>query len=61
MAAHDRVEHAAPTYKTTNWPSYNEALKRCGSLTIWFDPAMRWERAPTGKRGRRQSYSDSAI
>jgi len=29
-----------PTYKTTNWPSYNEAPKRRGSLTIWFDPAM---------------------
>jgi hypothetical protein len=50
-----------PTYKTTNWRSYNEALKRRGSLTIWFDPAMRWEGAPTGKRGRRQLYSDAAI
>lgn len=50
-----------PTYKTTNWPSYNEALKRRGSLTIWFDPAMRWEGAPTGKRGRRHLYSDAAI
>ena len=50
-----------PTYKTTNWPSYNEALKRRGSLTIWFDPAMRWEGAPTGRRGRCQSYSDAAI
>ena len=29
-----------------------EALKRRGSLTIWFDPAMAWEAAPTGKRGR---------
>jgi len=27
-----------PTYKTRNWPAYNEALKRRGSLTIWFDP-----------------------
>ena len=23
------------SYKTTNWPAYNEALKRRGSLTIW--------------------------
>jgi len=23
-----------PTYKTKNWPAYNEALKRRGSLTI---------------------------
>lgn len=44
-----------------NWPAYNEALKRRGSLTIWFDPAMTWEAAPTGKRGRQQDYSDAAI
>jgi hypothetical protein len=50
-----------PRYKTTNWRSYNEALKRRGSLTIWFDPAMTWEGAPTGKRGRRQLYGDAAI
>ena len=41
-----------PAYKTRNWPADNEALKRRGSLTIWFDPAMTWEAAPTGKRGR---------
>ncbi|MGF6862782.1 hypothetical protein ABIE69_003372, partial [Rhodobacteraceae bacterium MBR-64] len=29
-----------PAYKTRNWPDYNAALKRRGSLTIWFDPAM---------------------
>ena len=50
-----------PTYKTRNWPSYNEALKRRGSLTIWFDPGMTWEAAPTGKRGRQPDYSDAAI
>ncbi len=50
-----------PAYKTRNWPAYNEALKRRGSLTIWFDPAMIWEAAPTGKRGRQPDYSDAAI
>ena len=50
-----------PTYKTRNWPAYNEALKRRGSLTIWFDPEMIWDAAPTGKRGRQQTYSDTAI
>ena len=50
-----------PTYKTRNWPSYNKALKRRGSLTIWFDPAMTWDGAPTGKRGRQRDYSDAAI
>ena len=50
-----------PTYKTRNWPAYNEALKRRGSLTIWFDPKMSWDAAPTGRRGRQQTYSDAAI
>ena len=50
-----------PAYKTRNWPAYNDALKRRGSLTIWFDPAMAWEAAPTGKRGRQPDYSDAAI
>jgi hypothetical protein len=50
-----------PTYKTSNWPAYNEALKRRGSLTVWFDLEMIWEAAPTGKRGLQQTYSDTAI
>jgi hypothetical protein len=50
-----------PAYKTRNWPAYNKALKRRGSLTIWFDPEMSWEAAPTGRRGRQQTYSDTAI
>jgi len=49
------------TYKTRNWPAYNEALKRRGSLTIWFDPEMNWEAAPTGRRGRQRTYGDAAI
>ena len=49
------------TYKTRNWPAYNKALKRRGSLTIWFDLAMTWEGAPNGKRGRQRTYSDTAI
>ena len=52
---------APPVYRTRNWPAYNEALKRRGSLTIWFDPEMTWEAAPTGKRGRQPDYSDAAI
>lgn len=50
-----------PTYKTRNWHAYNAALKRRGSLTIWFDRAMPWGAAPTGKRGRQPAYSDAAI
>jgi hypothetical protein len=49
------------TYKTRNWPAYKDALKRRGSLTVWFDPAMAWEAGPTGRRGRQSSSSDAAI
>jgi hypothetical protein len=51
----------SPTYKTTNWAAFNEALKRRGSLTIWFDPAMNWHAKPSGKRGRSPTFSDAAI
>ncbi len=44
-----------------DWPAYNEALKRRGSLTIWFDPEMSWEATSTGKRGRQQTFSDAVI
>jgi len=44
-----------------NWPAYNKALKRLGSLTIWFDPGMVWAAKPTGKRGRQPLYSDAAV
>ena len=50
-----------PTYRTRNWRAYNEALKRRGSLTIWYDPEMSWEAAPPGKRGCQRAYSDAAI
>ena len=44
-----------------NWPDYNASLKRRGSLTIWVDPAMSWNAAPTGNRGRQPDDSDAAI
>ena len=48
-------------YKTTNWSDYNTALKQRGSLSIWFDAEMAWEAQPSGKRGRQQTFSDTAI
>lgn len=48
-------------YKTRNWAEYNLSLKKRGSLSIWFDPEMAWEAAPSGRRGRQQAYSDAAI
>lgn len=48
-------------YKTKNWSAYNEALKRRGSLSIWFDPEMTWTPPPNGKRRRQCQFSDAAI
>jgi hypothetical protein len=50
-----------PTYKTLNWPEYNRALKRRGSLTIWFDPEIAWAAKPTGKRGRHLSLTHKCF
>lgn len=48
-----------PRYRTTNWASYNAALKARGSLSIWFDPGMQWFAAV--KRERSPKCSDAAI
>lgn len=48
-------------YKTRNWAEYNRSLKKQGPLSIWFDPEMVWDAAPSGRRGRHQAYSDAAI
>ena len=47
--------------KTTNWREYNKALKARGSLSVWLDTDMQWLAPPTGKRGRRPTFSDAAI
>jgi hypothetical protein len=51
---------SSPTYRSTNWFVYNEALKCDGSLTIWFDPEMNWVANLSGKRGRSRFFSDAA-
>lgn len=48
-------------YRTTNWKTYNEALKKRGSLTIWFDRDMAWFGTKTGRLGRPLVFSDAAI
>ena len=50
-----------PTYRTTNWRSYNAALKQRGSLHIWFDPETVWLAEPSGRRGRSATFTDAAI
>jgi hypothetical protein len=51
-------------YRIRNWPDYNKALVRRGSLTLWVEQGVagRWRdsAAPVG-RGRRRLYSDLAI
>lgn len=48
-------------YRTTNWKEYNAALKARGDLTIWLNKDMQWHAAPSGKRGRNQTFADAAI
>lgn len=48
-------------YKTTNWATYNAALKARGTLTIWLDKDMQWYACGSGKRGRQQTFTDAAI
>lgn len=53
---------AKQKYKTTNWATYNRALRARGSLTVWLDREMAWQAAPTsGKPGRSATYSDAAV
>ena len=52
---------APSKYKTTNWKTYNEALKARGSLMIWLDRDINWYGTPLGKRGRTPTFSDTAI
>lgn len=48
-------------YRTTNWPMYNRALERRGSMLILIGPAMQWLAEPAGKMGRPAVFSDAAI
>ena len=52
---------ATSRYHTTNWSDYNAALRRRGSLSVWFDPKMTWHAERSGKRGHPEAFSDSAI
>jgi hypothetical protein len=51
-------------YRIRNWPDYNKALVRRGSLTLWVEQGAvnRWRDTTTPvRRGRRRFYSDLAI
>lgn len=41
----------APTrYRTTNWKSCNDALKRHGSLLVWLDKDKEWRGPKAGRK-----------
>ena len=48
-------------YRTTNWRSYNAALKQRGSLLIWLDKDMVWRAPKAGRPGRPPVFSDAVI
>jgi IS5 family transposase len=52
-----------PRYRVTNWPEYDAALKRRGSLTVWFtDEAVQaWRAEPRTTPGGQPHYSALAI
>ena len=48
-------------YRTTNWKSYNDALKQRGSLLIWLDKDLAWLAPRSGRTGRPPVFTDAAI
>jgi Transposase DDE domain len=50
-------------YRVTNWPEYDAARARRGSLTVWItkEAVAAWQAPPTGKRGGQPIYSAIAI
>ncbi len=57
----DKFEKAK--YRVTNWPEYNESLRRRGDVTVWFsdDAVSGWSAPRGGKRGAQRRYLDLAI
>ena len=48
-------------YRTTNWPDYNAALRKRGSLLIWLDKEMMWLAPREVRPGRPPVFSNAAI
>ncbi len=63
--ANEARRHKIPRarYRVANWPEYDRALQRRGSLTVWVTPEAlaAWHPPRTGRRGRSRTYSDLAI
>ena len=62
---HESRRHKFPKarYRVTNWPEYDAALVRRGSLTLWFteEAVAAWRAPVTGERGGQPIYSATAI
>ena len=51
-------------YRICNWPEYNAALVRRGSLTLWLEEAVlaEWHNQQrSGRPGKPRTYSDLAM
>jgi hypothetical protein len=48
-------------YRTTNWSTYNDALRKRGSLLIWLEKEMAWHAPHEGRLGRPPVFSNAAI
>ena len=58
-----RYKFPKARYRVTNWPEYDAALVRRGSLTLWFteEAVAAWRAPATGERGGQPIYSATAI
>src|ERR687893_932352 len=63
--ANEARRHRIPRarYRVTNWPEYDGALQRRGSLTVWVTPEAlaAWHPPKTGRRGRSPQYAEIAV
>ena len=61
----EKHRHKIPRqkFKVTNWPAYNESLRRRGDLTVWIsdDGLSQWAAPRRTSRGGQPKYSDLAI
>ena len=50
-------------YRVRNWAAYEEALRKRGDITVWFDEEAicAWKAPPSGRPGGPRKYSDLAI
>lgn len=57
-----RMNKPSPVrYRTTNWSSYNAALRQRGSLLIWLDQETAWLAPHEGRPGRPPVFSNAAM